>query len=153
MKDFNNAYNGFLAEFGKNRFMVLATSASDKVTARMMSVVRIADCFYFQTDKASRKYRQLISNPNVALCIDNMQIEGICKDIGRPSENAEFCEVFKECYLGSYDKFTMYNNERLLCVQPAFIERWVYKDSRQYIETIDIARKAYDFTEYKDEMM
>ena len=66
---FKEKFEEFLTEFNKGKTMVLSSSENNKVTSRMMSIVCINGLFYFQTDKTFRKYHQLISNPQVALCI------------------------------------------------------------------------------------
>ncbi|MBQ9895342.1 MAG: pyridoxamine 5'-phosphate oxidase family protein [Ruminococcus sp.] len=148
MTSFHDKFLTFLSHFGKGRKMVLSTSENDKVSSRMMSVVQIDGRFYFQTDKTFRKYHQLMSNKNVALCIDNMQIEGICEEIGHPLNNAAFCSIFEECFKGSYDAYTSLDNERLFVVKPLFIECWVYKDKIPYIEIFDIENKQHGFHKY-----
>lgn len=149
MSDFENQFSAFLSEFGRGRQMVLSTSLYDKVTSRMMSVIQIDGNFYFQTDKTFRKYNQLIKNSNVALCIDNIQIEGICKELGNPLENFFFCSIYKECFPGSYEKYSSLSNEILFVVTPLYIERWIYKDAIPFVETFDVAKKAYSLCEYK----
>ena len=74
--------------------MVLSTSENDIVSSRMMSVILMDGTFYFQTDCTFRKYRQISSNRNVALCIDNIQIEGICEELGHRPDNEDFCRQF-----------------------------------------------------------
>ena len=70
---------------GKIRKVVLSTSCDNRVTSRMMFFVIYDNKFYCQTDKTFLKYQQIKSNPNVALCIDNIQVEGIAKNIGKIS--------------------------------------------------------------------
>ena len=145
---FHDKYSNFLSEFGKGRKMVISTSENDKVSSRMMSVVQINGSFYFQTDINLRKYHQLTVNKNIALCIDNIQIEGVCKEIGNPLENSDFCAAFHEMFKGSYDAYTSLNNERLFIVNPVFIERWIYKGSIPYIEIFDIEHGKYSCEQY-----
>lgn len=144
-------YNDFIAEFGKGKTMVLSTSADNIVSSRMMSVVLIDGLFYFQTDADFKKYKQLIVNPNVALCVDNIQIEGVAEELGLPVENQRFCEHFKECYKGSYDAYTGLKNERLFVVKPVYIERWIYIEKIPYIETFDLIEKEYQIRKYVGE--
>ena len=151
MNTFSVQYNAFLSEFGKGRKMVLSTSLDDKVTSRMMSVVQQNGIFYFQTDKHSRKYDQLIRNENVALCIDNIQIEGICKEMGYPLENPDFCTQYKECFLGSFERYSSLSNEVLFAVTPLYLERWIYKDGNPFVESFDIAKRVYYICEYYGE--
>lgn len=98
--------------------MVLSTSSEGKVSSRMMSVVLIDGRFYFQTDMNMRKYAQLKANPCAALCIDNIQIEGICREVGRPLENEAFRSAFEECYKGSFDLYSSMESERVLSCLP-----------------------------------
>lgn len=150
MNDFENQFSVFLNEYGKGRQMVLSTSLHDKVTSRMMSVILKDGDFYFQTDKTFRKYNQLIKNENVALCIDNIQIEGVCKELGHPLENSFFCSIYKECFQDSYEKYSSLTNETLFVVTPLYIERWIYKDAIPFVETFDVAKREYYLYEYKN---
>ena len=79
-----NKYNNIFQQIGDHAKIVLATSHQDRVTARKMSFLIMNGIFYFQTDKTFRKYQDIQDNENVALCLDNIQIEGICKEIGHP---------------------------------------------------------------------
>lgn len=148
MHTFTEKYEAFLSDFGKGRKMVLSTSENDIVSSRMMSVIQADGTFYFQTDCTFRKYRQLKANRNVALCIDNIQIEGVCEELGHPLDNADFCERFQKCFKGSFDAYTSLKNERLFAVRPVFIERWVYENGVPFIETFDIAKQDYSINKY-----
>lgn len=151
MENFEKVYSSFLAEFGKGKIMVLSSSENDKVTSRMMSLIQIDGHFYFQTDKKFRKYNQIINNPQVALCIDNIQIEGICEEIGRPFESVTFCNLYKECFSTSYDMYSGLNNERLFRVKPMFIQRWIYKDNIPFIEIFNLELKKHELIQYNGE--
>ena len=131
--------------------MVLSTSENDRVSSRMMSIVQINGMFWFQTDKKLKKYHQLSINQNVALCIDNIQIEGICEEIGHPLDNPVFCSVFQECFKGSFDAYTSLKNERLFVVKPVYIERWIYKNGSPYIESFSFENSQYCFEKYSGE--
>lgn len=151
MDNYPDKIQSFLSDFGKGRKMVLSTSENDKVSSRMMSVVQINGFFYFQTDINLRKYHQLMANNNVALCIDNIQIEGVCKEVGHPLEAPDFSSLFRECFKGSFDAYTSLKNERLFEVRPLYIERWVYKNGIPYIETFDFAARQYSLEKYMGE--
>lgn len=71
---FKEKYSKFFEKIGRSKFMVLSTSKDDFVTSRMVSIIVIDGKFYFQTDKNFKKYNQIIVNPNVSLCIDNVLI-------------------------------------------------------------------------------
>ena len=148
MNPFIERYQAFLSEFGQGRKMVLSTSENNRVSSRMMSVVLINSYFCFQTDTELRKYHQLSVNPYIALCIDNIQIEGICAEKGRPLDDSKFCEVFQKCFKGSFDAYSSLKNERLFIVKPLLIERWKYIDGIPYVEIFDIENKRYSCERY-----
>ena len=128
--------------------MVLSTSLKDVVTSRMMSVVAMDGKLYFQTDNTFRKYVQLKGNSNVALCIDNIQMEGTCREIGHPMEHDEFCNVYRHAFPSSYERYSKLQNERLFVITPTFIERWIYVDSVPYVETFDVMNEEYTLQKY-----
>ncbi len=133
---------------GNYKKMVLSTALNNKVTSRMMSVVISNQQFYFQTDKISRKYEQLQKNHNASLCIDNIQIEGICTEIGHPLDNQCFSNLYKEYYKASYDKYSSLSNERLFEMKPVFIQKWIYIDGEPYVEIYDFIKKSYEKKPY-----
>jgi uncharacterized pyridoxamine 5'-phosphate oxidase family protein len=133
----------FFADIGTAKNMVLSTSLNDRVTSRMMSVIIYNNKFYFQTDNAFRKYRQIIHNPYVSLCFDNVQIEGRCVELGKPMDNFKFCELYKEYFISSYNKYTKLENERLFIVEPNYIQKWIYIDKKPLIEKFDFITEKY----------
>jgi len=141
-------YQEYLNDFSKARKMVLSTSINDKVSSRMMSVVEIDGDYYFQTDKTFKKYDELINNPNIALCIDNIQIEGEAILLGKPLDNEEFVSMFKKHYLGSYNAYSSLDNEVLFMVKPNRIERWLYINNVPHMEIFEIKNKEYKLVEY-----
>ena len=91
---FNDSKQEYLDAISPSKIMVLATCSGSKVTARSMSCIAIGEKIYFQTDTQFRKYKQITDNKNVALCFDNVQIEGIAKVKGHPmdKENIQFAQ-------------------------------------------------------------
>ena len=134
--EFAAAYTKFWQELGPARKMVLATALAEKVTARMMSVVVLEKKLYFQTDITFRKYQQIRSNPHVALCADNIQIEGYCQEEGIPACHAAFSSAFQAHFPGSYQRYSALQHERVFSVTPTFIERWLYIDGKPHIEPL-----------------
>lgn len=133
----------FYDDFGTHRNMVLSTSYKNKVSSRMMSIVRVGEKFYFQTDKNFRKYKEIKENPNVSLCIDNIQIEGVCIEIGAPTDSTEFCEIFKISFPQAYKLYSLMENEVLFEITPTYIERWIYENDQPYILVFDLKDKRY----------
>jgi general stress protein 26 len=137
-------------KLGQSQIMCLATSSEDRVTARSMSVIVLDQKFYFQTDRQFLKYNQIIKNPKVALCFNNIQIEGICKEVGHPlsNENSDFTNRYKECFQGSYEKYSHIGSEVVLEVQPKLISLWCYDNGQPYQEFFDVENETYSRSNY-----
>lgn len=146
MKEFENAYEQLIVDFAEHKNMVLSTSDNNNITSRMMGIIEIESKFYFQGDVDSRKAQQIMQNNKVALCIDNLQIEGTCKIIGLTRENLVFCEKYKKYFLSAYTKYTHLDCSRLFEVTPTYIQKWIYQNSKPFVEKF-----FFDTREYKKE--
>lgn len=135
--------NQVFEQIGDHAKIVLATSYKDKVSARKMSFIIIGKNFYFQTDNTFRKYQDIKENNCVALCIDNIQIEGVCKELGYPLENIEFVNKFKKYFLSSFEAYSSLDSERLFVIKPKFIQRWNYIGGKPVIEQLYIDQCKY----------
>lgn len=148
---FAEKYNELLSGFGKGRTMVLSTSAGGLVSSRMMSIVQQDGIFYFQTDKTMRKYHQITENHNVALCMDNIQIEGVAEEAGKPLDHKIFSKLFSQQHKGSFDAYSSLENERVFEVRPVFVQRWLYIGTVPYIERFYVEEKRYIKEKYNGE--
>ena len=85
-------------EIQKRKYMVLATSKGESVTARTMLCVSIDLTIYCLARPATRKHPQIVANPNVALASGNLQIEGVASLKGRPLDegNVAYIEAYRE---------------------------------------------------------
>ncbi|MGL4697986.1 pyridoxamine 5'-phosphate oxidase family protein [Enterococcus larvae] len=138
MELFENELKKVLAKVAKRGVAVLATSAADHVSSRPVSVVVYDEKIVFQTSTKLLKYQQIQKNQQVALCVDNIQIEGTAVLGGRPSEDHRFSEAYREKHLGSYTNYSHMDSSRVIEVQPQKIIMWVYKDKEPYIVTFQI---------------
>lgn len=114
-------FNKLYEKIGDNIKMILATSFEDRVTARTMSIVFIDGNFYFQTDENFLKYEQLIKNPRVVLCFDNVQIEAIARVSGSPLANKEFIEIYSRKFKEAYETYSHLVSEKIIVVKPTFL--------------------------------
>jgi general stress protein 26 len=135
----------FFKQLSNNKVIVLATCIENKVTARNMSCVMYNHKIYFQTDKLFLKTKQILENKCVALCVDNIQIEGDAKIIGHPDEEPEFSELYKRYFRTSYDTYSHLKNQIVIEVEPTFITLWKYADGHKpYRDFLDrTLHKAY----------
>jgi inorganic pyrophosphatase/uncharacterized pyridoxamine 5'-phosphate oxidase family protein len=125
------------------KIMCLATSADNRVTARSMSCIVINEKIYFQTDRIFLKYHQIIDNPHVALCVDNIQIEGLANIKGHPysEENKDFIEKFKKEHNGSFLNYSHMENEIVVEVKPCLITLWKYIDGKPLRDFLDFVNE------------
>ena len=128
---------------GEAKKAVLATSSNNRVTSRTMSFVIYENKFYCQTDKKFLKVEQILDNPKVSICIDNIQIEGIAQIIGKPLEHNIFVTLFKKYFKNSYENYSFLENEILLEMNPIFITVWNYKESIPTRSFYRLASKEY----------
>ena len=105
----------------KSHYGVLATAEGDFVTARQMMFICNGLTITFITTNTSRKYKQIEVNPNVAVSIGNMQIEGVASISGRTSdnENAWFLKTFEEI------EPKIYETHRDMCLDPETVWRLI----------------------------
>ncbi len=71
----------------------------------------------------------MLQNPNVALCADNLQIEGIAGVRGHPLDDndKEFIELFKKEHDGSFEKYSHLRDEVVIEVEPKLVTLWKYE--------------------------
>ena len=136
-------------QLGDHAKIVLATSnRHNKVSARNMCFIMMKNQFYFQTDQTFRKYQDLKENNQVALCINNIQIEGICEELGHPLDHIEFIDLFKKHFKSSYEAYSSLPSEQLFVVKPTFIQRWSYIDDQAVIEQFEFDQQIYRVQHY-----
>jgi uncharacterized pyridoxamine 5'-phosphate oxidase family protein len=94
-----------IKEIQKHELVFLATSERELVTNRMVRLVSKGLSFFFLTNVNSRKYKQIMTNPNVAIAAGGLQIEGVASLKGHPQdeENAEFIKAFRESRPEAYE--------------------------------------------------
>ncbi len=150
---FHKRLEEIFQKLGESQIMCLATSSEDRVTARSMSVIVMGQKFYFQTDRRFLKYNQILRNPRVALCFNNIQIEGICKEQGHPlsAENSSFSNKYNQYFKGSFDKYSHMDNEVVFEVQPKLISLWGYENGEPYQEFFDFENDTYRKSYYTTE--
>ncbi|MBU7016966.1 MAG: pyridoxamine 5'-phosphate oxidase family protein [Theionarchaea archaeon] len=130
-----------------NDTMVLATSSDDIVLARTVLIFSKGLELYFFTWGNSRKCDQIRRNPNIALCKDNMMIEGVAEIVGGLSEerNREYKDFMRNKNPESIERWEKRPNMIIVRVKPLQI---VYGsriiDGCVYLEFMDLqTKRAY----------
>ena len=141
--DYNQLEEEIFETLKSKAVFVVATCDNNRVTARNLSCVIKDKKIYFQTDKTFIKYQQIINNPKVALCINNIQIEGIAAPIGHPLENKNnwFKTLYSENYPQSFENYSKMENEVIIEVIPSLITLWKYINNKPLRDYLDIINK------------
>ncbi len=149
-RELKNEIEKFLS---KNKTLVLATSANDKVSARTIEFVNIGLMLMFETDKRSGKYKQIKKNPNIAICAKNVQIEGTATLGSHPMEavNRRFIELYKEHHPRAFQLYSHLENSVVITVNPHLITTWKNLDGKPfqdflYIDELKAEREYYDIS-------
>ena len=141
---YDDKYNEIINTLENKDSIVIATSDKDKVAARTVYFIMHNSCIYFLTSKAYDKYKQITKNPNVALCSDNIQIQGIAKTIGHPEleENKVILEQFLNKCPGKEQnsRYAKHKNTVFIEIEIVKISAWI-NGGREYIDPI--GKSAY----------
>jgi general stress protein 26 len=127
--------------------MVLATSFEDRALARNVLIFSRGLELYFFTWGHSRKCQQIRKNPNVALCKDDMKIEGMAEILGGllKEKNKEYVDFMRSKAPESIENWEKYPGMVIVRVKPT---RIVYGsrtiNDNAYLDFIDLEnKKAY----------
>jgi uncharacterized pyridoxamine 5'-phosphate oxidase family protein len=131
-------------QIGENKLMALATSSKNNPTVRMMSIIIFNKKIYFQTGIDLIKYKQICENKNVALCFENIQIEGIANILGKPMDHNNIMEIYKKHHKNSFEKYSKSDKEILIEIIPNKIIKWGYDNGEPYRIFVELKnKKAY----------
>jgi len=141
---YDNKYKEIINVLEGKDSIVIATSDKDKVAARTVYFIMFNSYIYFLTSKAYDKCKQIIKNPNVALCSDNIQMQGIAKIKGHPEleKNKAILEHFLEkCPERERNsRYVKHKNTVFIEVEINKISTWI-NGGREYINPIE--KSAY----------
>ena len=148
---FEQAKALFFEQLGDWKIMALASSVNDYCMVRNVSCLFYNDKIYFKTDKNFRKTKQLMQNPQVAMCYNGIQVEGIAKNCGLVVDEPGrvFEQGYKKHLWGSYNKYSHEDTEILIEVTPGFVEVWDTSDENYaYQIFIDFKNESVEVKPY-----
>ena len=140
-----------IQELEKYQFVILATTDGEKAYAR--SIVRISNglTLYCMTGEYTRKYKQALENPNIAIAYGNIQLEGKAKPIGHPldTENIPFIEAYSKHHPEAYERSKKIHftrpNVGVLKIKPSRITLYNLADinagTEAFLEILDVDKK------------
>lgn len=151
--NFNEEKELLFNKLGNSKIMALASSANDHVMVRNVSCLFYDDKIYFKTDKNFRKTQQLFINPNVALCVGGIQVEGVAVNKGLVVDEPErkFEKGYQKYLWGSYNAYSHVDTEILIEVSPSFVEIWDTDEKNRAFQTfIDFEKKSVEIKKYDE---
>ena len=104
--NYNDLEQQVIKALEENKIWILSTSENDIVTSRAMSIINDGLNIYFQTNKCYIKYQQMKKNKNVALCYNNISIEGNATGLVTIPDQEWFLK--KEKYLQRFEQVAQY---------------------------------------------
>lgn len=130
--DYEKLKNEVIFNLENNRTWVLSTASDGNVSSRSMSIINKGLDIYFQTNKCYIKHNQMNKNNNVALCFNNISIEGVAEEIGdwKDEKNKELMELYKSVHLSSFNAYGLLDGQVVYKVTPKKIKIWKYIDGK-----------------------
>ncbi|MCD8222945.1 MAG: pyridoxamine 5'-phosphate oxidase family protein [Clostridiales bacterium] len=138
-------------KLGTDKIMALASSVNDYVMVRNVSCLFYDGKIWFKTDKNFRKTRQLLQNPNVALCWSGVQVEGTARNCGLVVDEPErrFEKAYRQYLWGSYNKYSHEDTEIIIEVTPRYVEIWDTSDDQYaYQIFLDFEKESVEVKPY-----
>lgn len=150
---FETAVNRMFEILGNSKIMALASSVNDYVMVRNVSCLFYDEKIYFKTDKNFRKTKQLMENPQVAMCWNGIQVEGIALNKGLVIDEPghRFEEGYKKYLWESYNKYSHTDTEILIEVSPKYVEIWDTSDDGYAFQLfLDFEKKEVEVKLYDE---
>jgi general stress protein 26 len=133
------------AEFlASKRAIVLATCTDDHVTARTVSFASRGAEVCFMSFSGNTKCRQIEGNSRVALCRDNVQIEGTAGILGSvlSPENAPYAALLREKLPEDFRRYAGHPRMILIRVRPERVKIF-YKEGEEFlVDWLDMQRRT-----------
>ena len=151
--NFEAAVQKMFDMLGNSKIMALATSKNDHVFVRNVSCVFYDNKIYFKTDKNFRKTKQLLENPQVAICWDGIQVEGIAVNKGLvvAEEGRRFEQAYHKYLWGSYNAYSHEDSEILIEITPKFVEIWDQDSNKRGFQTfLDFDKQSVEVVYYDE---
>lgn len=127
-----------------NVIMVLATSDNDRVLARNVLIASNGLDIYFFTWGHSRKCMQIEKNPRVALCKDNVQIEGVAEILGDlfDESNKHYTDIIRDKFPDAIKRWERYPGMVIARIRPTLVITGVNIKGEPYLEHLDLENET-----------
>jgi general stress protein 26 len=139
--DFQRIKSDIITLLDTHREIVLATSVNDRVTARVVSYANDGLVIYFLSWEHNKKIKQLTSNPNIALCLKNLEIEGTAELLGNAynEEYNEIGDLFRNKFSPRwFDTFALIKEMVLVKITPKKITKFENIHKRFHLQNVNL---------------
>jgi general stress protein 26 len=128
----------------KKHAIVLATSLEDRVTARTVSFANDGLDIFFMSWGHHHKCEQIRGNPKVALCRDNVQIEGVAEILGSPldEKNVKYADRLRDKYPDDYERFADQSGMVIVKVVPTAVTIFGKGEDGFYLDCLDLEHQT-----------
>lgn len=145
--DFENELEKKLNLLADTPAVVLSTCSKNRVTSRRVDIACYDRTIYFLTWSHHTKCIQMTENPKVAMCHNNLQLEGLAEIKGNPFlESNKVCsEKYKKKQPNLYDRFVQFEGMVIVKVDITSIhsyEGWDDENEGYFLHIIDIPGKT-----------
>lgn len=140
--DYLAARKRCLDYISKAASVALATSLEGRTTVRMMTGVVLDGAVWVQTDRRFLKCMQIAGNPRVAICCDDLQMEGVAHDMGHPNDNPAYLQAFADAYPHFAMSFLAKETQIAYKIVPTSGTLWCYEDRLPYMLVVDDAAQT-----------
>lgn len=124
--DYNKLSNEVMKKLRKEKSIVLATCADNRVMARMVSHINDGLTILFSTGRNNQKAEQIRQNPNIAFAIDNLKIEAVAEFFGHPGGHPSFLKEYQKKFPLLVKLYPSSPDDLLIIAKPIKISLYKY---------------------------
>jgi general stress protein 26 len=137
--DYEHEKDRVLGFLENKHAIVLATSLEGRVTARTVSFANDGLAILFMSWGHHTKCAQIRGNPRVALCRDNVQMEGVAEILGSPLDerNQRYADILREKYPENHALFAHDPGMVIVRVLPTSITVFGKSDDQFCLKCLD----------------
>ena len=142
--DFEKLKSKCVKILDENKYISVATAQDGRVRVRVVDYANVDLSIGFLTWVHSLKMEHIRHNPQIALCINNLQIEGRAVMTGHPGleSNRLFIERFQERNPNPYRNFIQRDDVTTIMVEPALMIVMTYADKHLYSDHLDLIQQT-----------
>jgi hypothetical protein len=120
---------------------VMVAGNDNKVTLQCLSCLLRHKKIYLQPKEDFINYGRTVYYPNVAMRVNNIQLEGVGHTGKYPQDKPENKELYLSRGEGVQDVALSRGEEVVIEVEPTFVSLWKYEDGHTLRDFLDLRKK------------